>query len=62
MEPEAEADLAAGRVDLTDGPDEFFDELGATGVQTTSKWTGGAGPTSSLVLYGGIQQLSFGEA
>ncbi len=29
MEQEAEADIAAGRVVVTDGPDEFLDELDA---------------------------------
>lgn len=29
MEREAEADVAAGRVAVTDGPDEFLDELDA---------------------------------
>jgi len=31
MEQEAEADVAASRVVATDGPDEFLDELDATG-------------------------------
>lgn len=30
MEQEAQDDLAAGRVVVTEGPDEFFDELDAT--------------------------------
>ena len=30
MEREAQADIAAGRVVITDGPDEFLEELDAT--------------------------------